>query len=262
MTKYAVIAASHNEEILRSSLLASPDLAARAEVSVQRGASSAGTAYNRGIQATQSKVMIFLHQDVYLPAGWFDKVDAALAWLGKHDPNWGLAGAFGTEPDGTGQGRIYSTGLQRVLGEEFTGGREVETLDEVVLILRRSSGLKFDEQLPGFHMYGADICLQAAERGMRSYAISACCVHNTNGIGMLPRAYWKCYELLRRKWRKRLPVSTPCMPITKWGGPALRYLVKRPITLALGGQRPGRRVANPARVWQELAVTGKVSQSP
>ena len=253
------ITSSHSEEILRSSLLASPELARGVEINVQRGAASAGEAYNRGIAATKANVMIFLHQDIYLPAGWMARAQAALEWLDRHNPNWGVAGLFGTRSDGTGEGWIYSTGLQRVLGGPFDGGREVQTLDEVLLILRRSSGLQFDEKLPGFHMYGADICLQAAERGLKCYAIGACCVHNTNGIRLLPRAYWRCYERLRRKWRKRLPVSTPCMPITKWGVPAMRYLVKRPLQLMLGRVKPGRRVANPALVWQELTSAGKVS---
>ncbi len=186
--KIAVIAASNNEDILKSSLLASPDLRSGVEIQVQRGAKSAGEAYNRGIAATTAEVMVFVHQDVYLPAGWMKRLESALEWLAQKDPDWGVAGLFGVERDGAGQGHIYSTGLKRVLGEKFDGAREVETLDEVMLILRRKTGLRFDEALPGFHMYGADICLQAAERGKRSYAISACCVHNTNGIGLLPRA--------------------------------------------------------------------------
>jgi len=55
----------------------------------------------------------------------------------------------------------------------------VQTLDEIVLIFRRDSGLSFDETLPHFHFYGTDICMRAAEQGRQCYAISAFCVHNT-----------------------------------------------------------------------------------
>jgi glycosyltransferase involved in cell wall biosynthesis len=248
----AFIVASNDEQVLRSCLLASPDLAAGVETSVQRGFTSAGEAYNRGIAATDGDILVFVHQDVYLPEGWLRKLASVIEWLEARDPNWGVLGVFGSERDRTGRGYLYSTGLRRVLGEDFVGARPVETLDEVVLILRRASGLRFDASLPGFHLYGADICLQAAARGMRSYAMSAFCIHNTNGYRLLPWAYWRCYLRLRRKWWSRLPAQTPCMPMTRWGGPALRYLVRRPVWLLWHGRRIGHRVAHPALVFREV----------
>lgn len=253
--KVSIITASNSDEILKSSLLASPDLADVTEVSVQRGAQSAAAAYNRGIRETSGEVMVFVHQDVYLPAGWVGRLERALAELEQADANWGVVGLFGTERSGARQGHIYSTGLRLLLGGEFKSGREVQTLDEVMLILRRASGLTFDESLPGFHLYGTDICLQAAERGMKSYAISALCVHNSNGIRMLPWAYWQSYLFMRRKWNRRLPVQTPCMPLTRWGGPAWSYLVGHALHLAVRRPGQGRRVADPKSVWLEL--TGK-----
>jgi hypothetical protein len=254
--KIAVIVACNSEEVLKSSLLASPDLARDVEISVQRGARSAAEAYNRGIDNTRGDIMLFVHQDVYLPAGWMRKLEQGLEWVRQNDANWGVVGLSGMQRDGKGQGHIYSTGLGRVLGMEFEGGRRVETLDEVMLILRRAAGLRFDERLQGFHLYGTDICLQAAERGMKSYAISALCVHNSNGIGMLPWAYWRSYLFMHRKWRRQLPVNTPYMPLTRWGAPVWRYLVRRPVELALRRARPGRRVADPAAVWREAAGKG------
>ena len=254
------ITASNNEEVLRSSLLASPDLAG-VEVNVQRGAPSAGVAYNRGIQSSRAEIMVFVHQDIYLPKGWLAKLEKALAQLERQDPNWGVLGLFGTEPDGTGQGLLYSTGLGVVLGSEFEGARPVRTLDEVMLIVRRASGLRFDETLEGFHLYGADISLEAESRGMKCYAISAHCIHNTNGIGLLPWAYWKCYLRLRRKWSSRLPVSTPCMDITRWGMPALNYLLRRPVWLLRHRHRLGRRVPDPSPVWRQLQTKELASQT-
>ena len=48
----------------------------------------------------------------------------------------------------------------------------VATLDELLLIVRRDSGLRFDPDL-GFHLYGADICLQASEQGLAVVALDA-----------------------------------------------------------------------------------------
>ena len=92
----------------------------------------------------------------------------------------------------------------------------VQTLDEIVLIVRKSSGLRFDEALGGYHFYGADICMQASERGMRSYAIPAFCVHNTQMPMVLPSDYYQCYWGFKRKWRNRLPVYTSCIAVTNY----------------------------------------------
>ena len=51
-------------------------------------------------------------------------------------------------------------------------------LDELLLIVPRNTPLKFDSSL-GFHLYGADLCLQAAELGLAVVAIQAPCKHNT-----------------------------------------------------------------------------------
>ena len=252
------IAASNSEEVLRSSLLSSPDLSEGIEISVQREVPSAAIAYNRGIEATRAEIMVFVHQDVYLPAGWIRKLERTVRQLQAKDLSWGALGLFGTERDGTGRGYLYSTGLRRVLGSEFTGAHRVETLDEVMLILRRASALRFDEQLPGFHLYGADICLQAEARGMKNYAISNFAIHNTNGVKLLPPAYWNIYRQMRRKWWSRLPACTPCMPITRSRAPAWRYGIGQRLRLALGRHQPGSRVADPASLCRQL-LDGKVA---
>jgi hypothetical protein len=254
------IVASNSEPVLRSCLLASPDLE-HAEVSVQRSCRSAAVAYNRGMDCTRSEVMVFAHQDLYLPGGWLQRLEAGLDWLGQNDPNWGVLGIFGVDTRGAGQGHIYSAGRQAVLGAAFAGAKPVETLDEVLLILRRSSGLRFDEELPGFHMYGADICVQAKVRGLKAYAIAAFGIHNSNGIGMLPLAYWRCWWRLRRKWSAHLPVAAPCMPVTRWGVPALRYVVGHSLWLARHPGRVHTRVPDPAEIWKRLRTEGVVCEA-
>jgi len=56
----------------------------------------------------------------------------------------------------------------RLLHEPATLPGVVETLDELLLVLPRATPLGFDPGL-GFHLYGADVCLQAARSGRRSW---------------------------------------------------------------------------------------------
>ena len=223
---WSLIVAVNDESVLRQTLLASPVVDRRCQIITERGFSCAGKAYNAGIAEAAHNILVFAHQDVYLPDDWIRNLERALAHLATHDPNWAVLGAFGVTkgPGGALCGHCYSTGLRRRLGAPFSTPITAQSLDELVLIVRRSSGLRFDEDLPGFHLYGADICLQAARQGMSSYIVSAFCIHNANGIRYLPLNFWRAYFYLRRKWWEVLPVRTCCTTLTKACAPVANRL--------------------------------------
>jgi glycosyltransferase involved in cell wall biosynthesis len=250
---WTVISATNNEDVLNSCLLNSPDLREATEVILQRGYSSAAAAYNCAIDKAQSDLLVFVHQDVYLPPGWLASLRRALDLLSKLDPTWGILGVYGVNKSSdSGAGFLYCAASGR-LGNFFEGPREVRSLDEVLLIMRKSSNLRFDEQLPGFHMYGTDICLEARRRGMKSYAISAFCIHNSNGYGMLPLQFWRCYLFMRKKWRAQLPIATSCTEITFGCLPVIRFNISRAANIALGRYRGTTPFADPSRFYLDLA---------
>lgn len=59
--------------------------------------------------------------------------------------------------DGRNAGLVWSNGLGREVRGVCEMPAQAISFDEVVLILRKDSGIRFDEQLPGFHLYGTDI---------------------------------------------------------------------------------------------------------
>lgn len=171
-------------------------------------------------------------------------------------PKWGVAGAYGVTTYGKGAGYVYSIGLRRLVGEPFTEPIQVRSLDEMLLVLRRSVDLRFDERLPGFHLYGTDICLEAEVRGMRNYALLCFALDNSSGIKWLPLSFWRAYMYLRRKWKDRLPVVTPCTKITTGCTPIINYILTRGWLSVLGKNKPGCRVINPESFYVErLAPT-------
>jgi hypothetical protein len=256
--QWSIICAVNNQSVLRSCLLKSPDIQSATEVILQTGYSSAAAAYNSAIQKADTDLLVFVHQDVYLPPGWADYVQRALEWLSTRDPNWGVLGVWGVTESNDRAGHLYWTGAQGAPWKPFDGVKEVTSLDEVVLILRKSSGLRFDERLPGFHLYGSDICLEACRRGMKCYAVPAFCIHNTNEHNFLPFEFWKCCLFIRRKWRLALPITTPCMTITFWCWPMIRWILVRAVNLALGRDKPAHRVADPSDLYREFISRGIV----
>jgi hypothetical protein len=91
----------------------------------------------------------------------------------------------------------------------------VATLDELALVVRRDAGLRFEPAL-GFHLYGADLCLQAREKGLAVVALEAFCHHNSRSAG-LPEAFYESALALARKWEHRLPIATPCAVVDHGG---------------------------------------------
>jgi hypothetical protein len=74
--------------------------------------------------------------------------------------------------------------------------------------------LTFDEHLPGNHLYGADICMQARLGGRVCYAIDAYCHHNSEHGVELPEEFERCVRYFARKYADHLPVSTTCVRVT------------------------------------------------
>lgn len=156
-------------------------------------------ALNRAINISRAKILIFVHQDVIFPENWINLVDRQIGKIEAIDPLWGVIGIIGVKKNGTFAGHIIDPHANRILGNLPC---QVKTLDEVCLIIRRKSGLFFDETLGGFHFYGADICLQAETMGMKCYAIKAPLTHLSGGkfdasfreMGLKFREKWSCVD--------------------------------------------------------------------
>lgn len=253
---FVVPIAANGREILESNFLASPCLRSTHphEIIIQENFSSAARAYNDALGKSTNDLVVFCHSDIFLPEPWISQLQQALDCLEVQDPRWGVLGCGGINPDGSGGGHIYSSGLG-ITGEPFEQPRAVQTLDEIVLVLRKSSGLRFDESLPHFHMYGADICLRAATMGMRSYVIDVFCIHNTHQYLIMPKEFYECLSHIKRVWKESLPIQTTCIRITRLNIPLykrklhdvyLRYIRKKEFS--------GTRVKDVSRLYKEICT--------
>ncbi|MBO6679276.1 glycosyltransferase [Parvibaculum sp.] len=215
MASLCLIAAVNNDVVLEQNLASSALVRKNPDIlTTMRNYSSASAAYNAGLDRTSTDIAVFAHQDVYLPQGWEDALLRNIAVIEETDPGWGVIGVYGVRDDGGHAGRVWSSGLNRELD---TGSKEpvkASSVDELLIVLRRGSGLRFDEDLPGFHMYGTDICQESLERGHGVYVVNAPVVHNSVPVFSLAGGYTDAYCYMRRKWRHRLPVKTTVTTIT------------------------------------------------
>jgi hypothetical protein len=229
------VACVSDESVLRKNLLASLCLrpGTRHELLLARNCSSAAEGLNFGIERANNPWVICVHQDVFLPAGWDDRLLKQLERAARQFGPIGVAGVYGVSKPREVQlnssgthgaarrpessplfavnrsGRVFSHGQRLFDGRDVPA--KVSTLDELLLVLPRDTPLRFDRTL-GFHFYGADICLQAAERGLAVVVLDAICHHNTQTV-VLPKPFFRSAQFFAEKWSHRLPVATPCVVI-------------------------------------------------
>jgi len=159
---------------------------------------SCPAALNQGLEKTQGEIVVFCHQDVIFPFFWIDNLFSQIDIVNKLHKEWGVLGVFGIATNGSRAGHVVD--LHGHL--RFTPlPMKVQSLDELCLIIRRDGGLKFDETLGGFHFYGADLCLEAAEKGFTNFAIDACVKHI--GHGKKDANFWESTRNLSDKWKSR-----------------------------------------------------------
>lgn len=250
-----LVAAVYDEAVLQRNLLASPLASVDGvDLILQRGAESAAKAYNDAIERARHDIVVLAHQDVYLPDGWDRRL---MREIGRIDGNdWGVLGVFGVTESGAHRGRVWCSGNAREFDYRVDRPTPAVSFDELVLVVRRSTGLRFDERLPSFHMYGTDIAQRARAAGLGAYIIDAPVIHNSLPVRSLGGGYAQAYRAMQRIHAERLPISTCIVPLTRWGMPLKKSRLQRTLRgLRHGFDRGDHRHADPAALAGELGYT-------
>lgn len=156
---------------------------------------NAAQGLNHGLDRLDADWVVCVHQDVLFPSGFWARLNDALAQLG---PDVALAGLVGCERSGRYRGHIVDPN-----GHCYWPDlpHDVLTLDEVLIAVRKSAGLRFCDDVPGFHCYGADLCFEAEARGLRVVAIDVPLVHLSTG--KVDASYERAAAWLLAKWGGR-----------------------------------------------------------
>jgi hypothetical protein len=253
----SVICAVNDENVLSSNLLASPVIRDQGvPVYTYRDAKCMGEAYNAGIDESNTEFLAFIHQDVFLPRGWEQRVANAIDELEASGDAWGVLGSFGVTRRGQFAGTVWSAGSNCEFKFEVEHPVEVCSFDEVVLITRRTFGLRFDIQLPHFHLYGTDIALSAAQRGYSNYVIDAPIIHNCYQRMQLEKGYRDAFNYMCKKWPENLPIPTPICELStnKLSLTRTRYRIakRRFIGNIIGRRQPNQPISDPQSKAREL----------
>lgn len=154
------------------------------------------SALNEGIERASNDIVVLCHQDIEFSADWNEKLQQQLELMEKIDTNWAVLGVFGVDFNNRYAGHILDPHESKPYPPL---PRKVQSLDECCLIMRKSSGFRFDEELGGFHFYGGDISLQVRTVGKNIYAIDTCIKHLSPGN--VNDSFYKMSEKFMQKWR-------------------------------------------------------------
>lgn len=216
--RICLVSLVNRPDILDANLMRSPDVqSGRLRVLTEENPESAGRGLNRLLDRADADIIVCVHQDVYLPNGWADVLDQRLDEVEAHDPDWALIGAFGNALDGLPWGPVWSSSISAIVGSVAVEPVEVQGFDELMLVLRRSSGLRFDEEMPGFHLYGTDIAQQARAAGQGAWVLPLPLVHNDRFHDVPDEGFAQAYHYMRRKWQAVLPLEASVIKIS-WHG--------------------------------------------
>lgn len=208
------VVCSNDGNVLATNFLASPIFQDKKhQIIVKNGMSSAADGYNRGFDEAVNPTIVFAHQDVYFPVGWDQRINSQIQQITQLGITDWVSGCIGYYPDPKGSRVTSGIVIDRDATLLYTGSTdpsEVQTLDELMLVMPASSKLRFDPSL-GFHFYGSDICLQNLDRGGKNYSGYAPCVHNSQLYkSEFPEDFHKSAEIFSEKWRSVPTITTSC----------------------------------------------------
>lgn len=253
---WSIIVSVHNDEaVLNSTLLRSPAIKEGRRVLCQRNYPSVAKAFNAAIRDCPDDILVFTHADVYLPENWCVAFERSLDWLSRNDPKWGVLGFFGVSRNGSMLGFAYDHGKRGFVGTPFAEPTEVRTLDEFVFVVRRSSGLTFDEKMPGnqSQLCATDICLESERRKLRSYVLPCLVLHNCYRWNYMPLGFWKNYLYMRNKWHAALPVQTTYTNISVGCISMIKNTLRSVLfVLKSGKHRESTRVSDPESLYEQV----------
>jgi len=188
---------------------------------------TASIAANIALEICKDRFLLYVHQDVKFKP----EASKKLASIIKNYPeNVAIVGAAGVRdtiypellgkwgnneiPNATA-GKVWDQNDELIWdGSDYF--HIVQSVDEVLMLIDRNSGLRFDPSWRGFHLYGLDFCLQARSTGYQVAATtieiqhcgqySSSLYHEANFMGRLVK--------LHEKWGMRF--SQLCAPYCQW----------------------------------------------
>ena len=169
MESISYIACTHNTHILEKCLVQSLILQDEDELIVIEGANSIAKGYNSGIDRAKNKIKCFIHHDLIVT----NPILLRMNLLAYCIEDIGMVGIVGSQTDATPwwEGQCVGSVVDSRNGILYFSDGKQFCLHLDGLMLATWHDVRFDESIPGFHLYDQDICNQMAVKGLSNFCI-------------------------------------------------------------------------------------------
>ena len=169
MESISYITCTNNDSILKNCLGRSLKLENDDELIIVDNPKSIAEGYNYGIEYAKHRILCFLHHDLIVT----NPILLRMNLMAYCTEDIGMVGVIGSITDaapwweGKGVGSAVDTRKGIIYFDE--GKQFCEHLDGILLATFQD--VRFDESIPGFHLYDQDICKQMTQQGKRNFCI-------------------------------------------------------------------------------------------
>lgn len=224
--RFDVLVPTNDERQLRLNIEASPGLReCGARIVSVRGATSAASAFERGLPHIGADWVLLCHQDVYFPSRFGHHLAALLAAIPPEERRQTLIGFVGLAAGARGHGaEPAGFVIDRLHRADHAASAQAISIDELAIVVARDSLHRIDARL-GWHLWATDLCLTAiVQHGVFPRIVRAPLFHNSRTGWSLPAAFVESARTLAAKWSGMGALHTLCGTIdehffARHGGP-------------------------------------------
>lgn len=189
---------------------------------------------NQCLNKATGKYVILVHQDVEFK---FDNIDVLIEKIdeiNKKDSSWAILGNTGYDYNNITKQytRITDTGQIDYSVGNFP--EKVSCVDENIMIVKNDLNLMFSKNIGHYHLYGADLSLQAAMQGYSTYVIEFHIFHKSGGYPN--KSFYDTKDRFIIQYQKALESKffrTPCTPIYVSGSKILNFIMNKKIVYSM-----------------------------
>jgi glycosyltransferase involved in cell wall biosynthesis len=169
MESISYITCTHNKKIFEQCLLQSLILKDDDELIVVESPMSIAEGYNTGIDKAKNKIKCFIHHDLIVT----NPILLRMNLMAYCITNIGMVGVIGsqTEAQPWWEGQCVGSVVDSRFGIIYFSDGKQDCLYLDGLILATYQNVRFDESIPGFHLYDQDICKQMEKQGKKNFCI-------------------------------------------------------------------------------------------
>jgi hypothetical protein len=203
MESVSYITCTHNKKIFQKCLFKSLILKDDDELIVIENAKSIAEGYNTGTDQAKNKIKCFIHHDLIVT----NPILLRMNLIAYCVEEIGMVGVIGSVTDASPwwEGQCVGSVVDSRNGIlYFNDGKEF-CLHLDGLMLATYQDVRFDESIPGFHLYDQDICKQMEKQNKRNFCVKdgyRMITHFTNGPMDISQinGYAEAMEIYKQKW--------------------------------------------------------------